>query len=108
MKNIICWIHGSLEQMGLQELVNKYEGYFIVNYDDYEVIYSDGYENENGMWCYKISDLYKKPENMIVDKIKEEQENEDTTTESVDNQSTDGEQEISENTEGNTTENVVQ
>ena len=52
----------SLEQMSLQELIGKYPGYFIVNYDDYEVVYTEGYENENGLWCYKISDLNKKPE----------------------------------------------
>ena len=49
----------SLEQMELHELVNKYSGYFIVNYDSFEVIFTDGYENENGMWCYKITDLHK-------------------------------------------------
>ena len=43
-------------------MVNKYKGYFIVNYDNFEVIYTDGYENENGMWCYRISDLKKIPE----------------------------------------------
>ncbi len=51
-----------LEQMQLQELVNKYQGYFIVNYDNFEVIYTEGYENENGLWCYRITDLHKKPE----------------------------------------------
>lgn len=50
----------SLEQMELQDLVNKYSGFFIVNYDNYEVIITDGYENENGIWCYRISDLHKK------------------------------------------------
>ncbi len=52
----------SLQQMELQDLVDKYKGYFIVNYDDFEVVFSEGYENENGLWCYKISDLEKKPE----------------------------------------------
>ena len=52
----------ALEQMELQELVNKYPGYFIVSYDSFEVIYTEGYENENGMWCYKLTDLHKKPE----------------------------------------------
>lgn len=57
-----------MEQMELQELVDKYTGYFIVNYEENEVIYSEGYENENGLWCYKISDLDKMPdiENKIV------------------------------------------
>lgn len=49
----------SLEKMDLSELANKYQGYFIVNYENYEVIYTEGYENKNGMWCYKISDLEK-------------------------------------------------
>ena len=48
--------------MDLQELVNKYKGYFVVNYDNFEVIYTEGYENENGLWCYKLSDLSKEPE----------------------------------------------
>ena len=52
----------SLQQMELQDLVDKYKGYFIVNYDDFEVVFSEGYENENGLWGYKISDLEKKPE----------------------------------------------
>lgn len=56
----------SLEKMDLKELVNKYDGYFIVNYDDYEVIYTKGYENKNKLWCYKISDLEKTPEKTII------------------------------------------
>lgn len=40
-------------------MVNKYPGYFIVNYEVYEVVYTEGYENSNGLWCYKISDLNK-------------------------------------------------
>lgn len=59
----------SLEQMELQDLINKYKGYFIVNYENYEVIYTEGYENENKLWCYRISDLHKQPE------IKQNQEN---------------------------------
>ena len=43
-------------------MVNKYPGYFIVNYEVYEVVYTEGYENANGLWCYKISDLNKMPE----------------------------------------------
>ena len=48
--------------MDLKELANRYKGYFIVNYDDFEIIYTEGYENENGLWCYKLSDLNKAPE----------------------------------------------
>ena len=78
----------SLEQIGLQELVNKYPGYFIVNYDNYEVIYTEGYENENKMWCYKISDLHKMPENKKIEGNQNEQVNEENTenTESEENQ----------------------
>ncbi len=54
--------------MELQELVNKYNGYFIVNYDNFEVIYTEGYENTNGLWCYKISDLNKMPETSLPQK----------------------------------------
>ena len=59
--------NASLEQMDLKELVNKYKGYFIVNYDNYDVIYTEGYENENKMWCYRISDLHKMPEKPKAD-----------------------------------------
>ena len=65
----------SLEQMDLQELVNKYKGYFIVNYDNYEVIYTEGYENENKIWCYRLSDLHKTPE---VKKVEEQKTEEGT------------------------------
>lgn len=51
----------SLTAMGLGELINKYSGYFIVNYEVYEVIYTNGYENSNGLWCYKLSELNKMP-----------------------------------------------
>lgn len=47
--------------MGLVELVNKYSGYFIVNYENFEVIYTQGYQNSNGLWCYKITELNKAP-----------------------------------------------
>lgn len=58
----------ALEQCGLGELVGNYDGYFIVNYDDYEVIYTKGYENTNGLWCYKLSELNKanEPENQQI------------------------------------------
>lgn len=55
-------IIGNLENLDLKELQDKYKGYFIVNYNTFEVIYTEGYENENGILCYKISDLKKKPE----------------------------------------------
>lgn len=80
----------SLEQMDLQELVNKYNGYFIVNYDNYEVIYTEGYENENKIWCYKLSDLHKTPEVKKVDEpkvddgaeqVEQSNQNEQTTEE---------------------------
>ena len=67
----------ALEQIGLQELVNKYPGYFIVNYENYEVVYTEGYENENKMWCYKISDLHKMPENKKIENNQNEQVSEE-------------------------------
>lgn len=91
-----------LEKMDLKELVNKYPGYFIVCYDDYEVIYSKGYENKNKMWCYKISDLEKKPENKKLESgipasTEEQTNNEETTENSEQTENA----ENSENTEGN-------
>ena len=80
--------------MELKELANKYPGYFIVNYDDYEVIYTEGYENENKLWCYKISDLEKMPEKNNI--IPQKQENDGSE------QSSD---ETSEQTEENSAEN---
>lgn len=55
--------------MELQNLVNRYTGYFIVNYNNFEVVYSDGYENENGLWCYKVSDLEKMPEKPRLEEV---------------------------------------
>lgn len=81
----------SLGQMELQDLVNKYSGYFIVNYDDFEVIFSEGYENENGLWCYKISDLEKMPE----------VENQDATLPVQSDEVVEGEETVQEQTEEN-------
>ena len=78
--------------MDLKELVNKYPGYFIVNYDDFEVIYSEGYENENGLWCYKISDLEKKPEVVkpVENNVSEEQtQNEENSQDANNSQAED-------------------
>lgn len=62
----------ALGKIGLQDLVNRYSGYFIVNYENYEVVYSEGYENENGIWCYKVSDINKLPENHNTQIVKNE------------------------------------
>lgn len=71
----------ALGKIGLQDLVNRYSGYFIVNYENYEVVYSEGYENENGIWCYKVSDINKLPENhntqIVKNKTNEENNNEE-------------------------------
>lgn len=79
----------ALEQMQLQELVNKYQGYFIVNYDNFEVIYTEGYENENGLWCYRITDLHKKPE--VQQKQENNQEQIEQKNEEQNNQEQTGE-----------------
>lgn len=70
-----------MEKLELQDLVNKYKGYFIVNYDNFEVIYTEGYENENGMWCYKISDLKKLPESSKPSQINSEEQAESEQSE---------------------------
>lgn len=77
-----------LQEIGLEQLVGKYDSYFIVNYENYEIIFSKGYENIYGLWCYKISDLYKTPEvnapleqNISVDGNNVTSENADTATE---------------------------
>ena len=86
----------SLEKMDLGELVNKYPGFFIVNYENYEVIYTQGYENKNGLWCYKISDLEKTPEEPKKQNNEQEQNN---TAESAE-----GEQKNEEGSQGESSE----
>ncbi len=75
--------------MELQDLVNKYSGFFVVNYENFDVIYSEGYENKNGLWCYKISDLNKAPEidngNKKVQNADGEQKNGETVETSGEN-----------------------
>ena len=73
----------NLNALDLGELVGRYKGFFIVNYDTYEVVYSEGYENSNGLWCYKISDLNKAPEpaNPIQNNEQTENTEEEQTTE---------------------------
>lgn len=51
-----------LEELDLKNFINKYSGFFLVNYDNFEVIYTEGYQNANGLWCYKLSELNKLPE----------------------------------------------
>lgn len=70
-----------LNEMELQSLVGKYKGYFIVNYDDFEVIYTEGYENENGLWCYKVSDMKKERENKKLEPKFNQEENSEVTQE---------------------------
>lgn len=75
-----------LEQSGLGDISNKYNGYFLVNYDSYEIIYTEGYENENGLWCYKISDLNKKPEHInqkMLETANRAEENQDNIEENA-------------------------
>lgn len=88
MKNITCQINGNLEKLDLQDLVGKYKGYFIVNYENFEVIYTEGYENENGMWCYRISDLKKYPEisKSVDETTQTEEQNEKTEEQSESNE----------------------
>ena len=76
----------ALNQMGLKNFYNKYEGKFIVNYDTYEVIYTKGYQNENGLYVYKVSELNKVETPINIDEFtKNEEENkvEETKQEEV-------------------------
>lgn len=70
-----------MEKLELQDIVNKYKGYFIVNYENFEVIYTEGYENENGMWCYRISDLKKLPENANQNLVPQNEQSEENNEE---------------------------
>lgn len=69
-----------LEKMDLKELVNKHPGYFIVNYETFEVVYTEGYTNKEGVLCYKISDLekYNKIEEPVNEQLTEETTEEQT------------------------------
>lgn len=51
-----------LAVMELGELIGKNKGAYIVNYDNYEVIYTLGYTNTKGLTCYKVSEINKEPE----------------------------------------------
>ena len=51
-----------LVDMDLKELVGKHSGAYVVNYDNYEVIYTQGYTNANGLFCFKVSEINKQPE----------------------------------------------
>ena len=86
----------ALNQMGLKNFYNKYEGKFIVNYDTYEVIYTKGYKNENGLFVYKVSELNKVETPINIDEFtnneeqkeeqKEEPKAEETPVEENNNQ----------------------
>lgn len=94
-----------LSQMDLQELIGKNSGGYIVNYDSFEVIYSKGYENINGLRCYKVSELNKKPElpkNIVVSKTEEKKE-ENASAETAKTETTSAEPA---KTENNNTENA--
>ncbi len=100
----------ALKDAGLDELIGKYDGYFLVNYDNYEVIYTNGYENSNGIWCYKISDLNKKNEvkgfeKELIETVAEAKQAGETEQENNE-QSTNSEQ--SNNQNENNTENQSQ
>lgn len=51
-----------LTAMDLNDLVGKHKGTYIVNYDNYEVLYSLGYTNANGLFCFKVSEINKQPD----------------------------------------------
>lgn len=64
--------------MDLKDLVDRYPGYFIVNYENFEVIYTEGYENEFGLYCYKVSDLEKKQNEDTIEASAQEVNSEET------------------------------
>ena len=82
--------NSDLSGMDLQELVGKNKGTYIVNYENFEVIYSAGYENVNGLWCYKVSELNKQPEVQRVVPVvsNNAQDNTDTTNNVAEEQNT--------------------
>lgn len=54
--------NSDLSEMDLQNLVGKNSGSYIVNYENFEVLYTKGYTNANGLFCYKVSEMNKQPE----------------------------------------------
>ena len=51
-----------LTAMDLNDLVGKHKGTYIVNYDNFEVLYTLGYTNVNGVFCFKVSEINKQPD----------------------------------------------
>ncbi len=66
MANYYLLRDSDLSAMDLQKLVGKNKGSYIVNYANFDVIYTDGYENVNGLWCYKVSEMNKQPEKQVL------------------------------------------
>lgn len=105
----------ALVECGLGELVDRYDGFFIVNYDNYEVVYSKGYENENGLWCFRVSEMNKvktpiNQESVEVSAVLEqsqsgEQENFNEEGNSESNQDESGNQNQEQGNNGDTVDN---
>lgn len=51
------WNVDTLKEVGLQETILKEDGYYLVNYDTEEIVYSKGYKTKEGSVYYKLSDI---------------------------------------------------
>lgn len=54
--------NSDLNEMELGNLVGKHPGTYVVNYDNFEVLYTLGYTNVNGVFCFKVSEINKQPD----------------------------------------------
>ena len=54
--------NADLNEMELGNLVGKHPGTYVVNYDNFEVLYTLGYTNVNGVFCFKVSEINKQPD----------------------------------------------
>ncbi len=92
-----------LSAMDLNKLVGKNKGSYIVNYANFDVIYTEGYENLNGLWCYKVSEMNKQPERKETipasNAFVEEKQNAEQTQTSQETQATQTDEEQTQTTE---------
>lgn len=55
--NYYKWTIDTLKEVGIQNTLLQNDDYYLVNYDNEEVVYSLGYIAENGNVYYKLSDI---------------------------------------------------
>lgn len=54
------WSQDTLKEVGIKDMKLKEGEYYLVNYDTEEVVYSKGYQDEEGKQYYKLSEIKEK------------------------------------------------